>query len=232
METFQNLTLIGTSHISKESIKEIKAFVEKNKPDIIAVELDRPRLVQLFSNKDEGPSFTSIFRVGLKGFMFAVIGRYAQKKLGEIVGIKPGSDMKTAVLLAKKNKNKLALIDQDIRITLQRFSKYFSWKEKWTLLKEIVMALFKRGPLVKFDLRKVPSEKLIKRLLLEVKKKYPNIYHVLVEERNVFMAKNLKSMITKEPEKKILAIVGAGHVEGMMKLISKPVVSYSYSVEV
>jgi pheromone shutdown-related protein TraB len=217
MQTVENITLIGTSHISKDSIKEIKSFIEDEKPDIIGIELDMGRLRALF--KEEKFSYRSIFQVGLTGFVFALIGRFAQKKLGEIVGIKPGSDMKTAVKLAKKNKIKIALIDQEIGLTLARFSRYFSWKEKWQVVKDFFSALIGRGDIVKFDLRKVPSDTVIKNLLEEVKRKYPNVYRVLVVERNHVMANMLYHISQKEPEKKILGVVGAGHIEGMVKIL-------------
>lgn len=232
MTVIGNLTIIGTSHISKNSVSAIKAFIEDEKPDIVAVELDRGRLSQLFSEEKERLHLSSVFHVGIKGFMFAVIGRYAQKKLGDIVGVKPGSDMKTAIMLAKKHNLQLALIDQDIRITLSRFSKAFGWKEKWSLIKDVVSAFFKKDKVIQFDLKKVPSKTIIKRLLSEVKSKYPGLYQVLVEERNHVMVRNLKKLMTQNPDKKILAVIGAGHEEGMIELLqSQPKISYSYSFE-
>ena len=83
------------------------------------------------------------------------------------------------------------------------------------------------------DLSKVPSKKLIKKLIGIVKKKYPNVYMVLVEERNKIMAKNLSSLMRKFPEKKILAVIGAGHEDEILDLVKKDFgVEYSYSVSV
>lgn len=225
----KNLTIIGTSHISRDSVNEVKEFILKNKPDIIAVELDRDRLHQLFSKEKDKFSIIGAFRLGFAGFFFAIIGRYAQKKLGDFVGIKPGSDMKSAVALAKKNKIQLALIDQHINITLQRFSSVFGMRDLFAIGKELFMAMFKKEPKIQFDLTKVPSSEVINQLLIEVKKKYPKLYKVLVEERNVVMANNLKMIMTKDPDKKILAVVGAGHVDGMKKLLSNEKFSYSFS---
>ncbi|MDP7458204.1 MAG: TraB/GumN family protein, partial [Candidatus Woesearchaeota archaeon] len=187
---YKNLTIIGTSHIAKQSLDEVKEEIETNKPDIVAIELDKNRLQALFQKKKERISISSIRRIGLKGYVFALIGAWAEKKLGEYVGVSPGSEMKKAVRLAKKHNSKIALIDRDIEKTLKRFSETLSWKERWNFLVDIVSAPFKRKKL-EFDLTKVPDKKVIKKLINQVKERYPNIYKVLISERNRVMAANL-----------------------------------------
>ncbi|MCH8003496.1 MAG: TraB/GumN family protein [Nanoarchaeota archaeon] len=226
---YNNLTIIGTSHIAKQSLDEVEEAIEKGKPDIIALELDRRRLYSLF-NKPGKMRIYDIKRVGIKGFIFSLIGAWAEKKLGKMVGVMPGSEMKKAVRLAKKNKIRIALIDQDIEITLKRFSKSLTWKEKWNFFADIIKALFLRKKVIEFDLTKVPDKKIIKKLVGQVKKRYPNIYNVLIVERNHVMAENLRKIMENYPEKKILAIIGAGHEEDIIKLIKKPSISYSFSI--
>ncbi len=231
---YKNLTIIGTSHIAKQSLDEVKDAIEGEKPDIVALELDRQRLYALMQAKKEKISFYNIFRVGFKGFLFALIGAWAEKKLGEYVGVKPGSEMKQAVRLAKKNNIKLALIDQDIEVTLKRLSKSLTWKEKWNFIVDVFKAVVLKKKEVEFDLRTVPSKKIIKKLINKVKKRYPNIYNVLVKERNDVMAKKLVRLMKSKEDEKILAIVGAGHEEEIIELIKKNVnkvdVTYSFSV--
>ena len=226
---YQNLTIIGTSHIAKQSLDDVEEAIEKGKPDIIALELDRRRLYSLFNNPGRIRIY-DIKRVGIKGFIFSLIGAWAEKKLGKMVGVMPGSEMKKAVRLAKKNKIRIALIDQDIEITLKRFSKSLTWKEKWNFIADIIKAIFVRKKVIEFDLTKVPDKKTIKKLVSQVKKRYPNIYNVLIEERNHVMAENLRIIMEKYPEKKILAIIGAGHEEDILNLIKKPSISYSFKI--
>ncbi len=234
----KNLTIIGTSHIAKQSLDEVTSTIEREKPDIIAIELDRRRLFALKTNKKRKLTFRDIRSIGIKGFLFNVIGAYIEKKLGKIVGVKPGSEMISAIKLAEKNKIKLALIDQDIAITLKRFSKTFTWKEKFNLARDLFRAVFfrkrelKRLGITDLDLSKVPSKKLIKKLLERVKTDYPNIYKVLIEERNHVMANNLRKLISQHPDKRILAIIGAGHKEGIEELLNNPdeQITYSFSV--
>ena len=126
---YGNLTIIGTSHIAKQSLEDVEKAIVEGKPDIVALELDRRRLYSLFKNPGKIRIY-DIKRVGIKGFIFSLMGAWAGKKLGKMVGVAPGSEMKKAVRLAKKNKIKLALIDQDIEVTLKRFSKSLTWGEK------------------------------------------------------------------------------------------------------
>lgn len=230
----ENLTIIGTSHIAKQSIKDIKLAFEA-KPDIVALELDAKRLYAL-THKGKNKGMPNISRIGIRGFLFSLVARWVQNKLGEQVGVSPGDEMLTAVKLARKNKTKIALIDQDIEITLKRFSQALTWKEKFRILGDVIRSfLFKDNELKKLgiktlDLSKVPSKKLIKRLLMEVRERYPNIYMVLVEERNIIMAHNLNNLMQQNPDKKILAIVGAGHEDEILRLIKDNTINYSFNI--
>lgn len=228
---YKNLIIIGTSHIAKQSLEEVKNIIEKEKPDIIALELDKKRMYALMSRKKPKISIYNIRRVGFKGFLFSLIGAWAEKKLGEIVGTKPGDEMKLAIRLAKKHKIKLALIDQDIEITLRKFSKSLSWKEKWNFFVDLFKAFILRKKEIEFDLSTVPDENIIEKLINKVKKRYPNVYKVLVEERNIIIADNLNKIIEKNKDKKIVAIVGAGHEKDIIELIKKPQLSYSFSIK-
>ena len=233
---YKTLTIIGTSHIAAQSINEIRNSVQKHTPNIIAIELDKNRYKALISKKKQRNRLplSAIKEIGFKGYLFAIIGRYAQKKLGTKVGIDPGSDMLEGIIQAKKHKLKLALIDQDMRITLKKFSKAFNYKEKWQLVKDIFKAIFfskreiRRLGLTKIDLNKVPSKIIIKKLLHQFKQKYPNTYKVLVEERNHVMAKKLAKLMQKHPKDKILAIVGAGHEQRILEIVKK---IYEHKVE-
>jgi len=226
---YKNLMVIGTSHIAKQSLEDVKNAIEGWKPDIVALELDKRRLYGLF-RKPGKIRIYDIKRIGIKGFIFSIIGTWAEKKLGNMVGVAPGSEMKNAVRLARKNSIRIALIDQDIEITLKRFSKSLTWKEKLNFLVDILKAVFARKGVIEFDLTKVPSKKVIKKLIEQVKKRYPNVYKVLIEERNEVMANNLHKIMLEYPDKRVLAIIGAGHEEDILNLIKKPDVIYSFKI--
>lgn len=231
---YKNLTIIGTSHIAKESVEEVKTTILKEKPEIIALELDKKRLYSLLYKKKEKINFYNIFRVGVKGFFFSLLGAWAEKKLGTIVGVSPGSEMLQAVKIAKKKKIKIALIDQDIEITLKKFSKAITWKEKLNFIVDVFKAIIFRKKKIEFDLTRVPDEKIINKLIKEVKARYPNVYKILVKQRNYIMAHNLFNLMQKNTDKKILAIVGAGHekeILGLIKKESEGKITYTFSFD-
>ncbi len=230
---YKNLSIVGTSHIAKESVEEVKDTILKKKPDMIALELDKKRLYALLHKKKEKIKIYNIFRVGIRGFFFSLLGAWAEKKLGKIVGVSPGSEMLQAIKLAKEKKIKIALIDQDIEVTLKKFSKAITWKEKFNFIVDVFKAVFLKEKKIKFDLTKVPDETIIKKLIKEVKQRYPNVYKILVKQRNYIMAHNLFTLLEKNPNKKILAIVGAGHEKEILDLIKKESsgkITYTFNV--
>lgn len=223
MIEYRNLILIGTSHISPESIVIVRKIIQEKKPGYVAVELDRGRFYGLMhpeSRKKKRMSFQELRKLGVSGFLFALFGAWIEEKLGKMVGTKPGAEMKTAVYEAAKVQAKILLIDQEISITIKRLFKTLTWKEKVRFAGDIVKGLFGFGEKFAFDLRKVPKEELIDKLVEHVRERYPSFYKVLIEERNVFMAKKLRQAMEKYPEIIIVAIVGAGHQKGIYEYLT------------
>ncbi len=227
MIKINNIAIIGTSHVSRNSVKEIEAFIEKNKPDIIAIELDAQRLQALIKKKKSKPSFSMIREFGFKGFVFLILGSLAQKIIGKRLQIMPGSDMYAAFKQAKKNSLKIALIDQDIRITLRRFSKNFKFRDFFSMIKDFLKGIFipkkqlKNLGLDKLAIGQVPEDEVVEAIIKHMQKHYPGIYKSLIDERNKLMAINLLTLHHNFPEKSILAVVGKGHEKGIMEILSK-----------
>ena len=229
---YKNLVFLGTSHIAKQSLDEVRSYIEKEKPGIIALELDRKRLPAPMKSQRQRIGLSGIWRVGLKGFIFSLFGAWAEKKLGKIVGVSPGSEMKQAVRIARKEKIEIALVDQDIEITLQRLSKSITWKEKRTFVRELVKAFFTKEKEIDFDLTTVPEKQIVNKMVAKLKESYPNVYRVLIEERNKVIARNIKNLMDLRPNAKILVILGAGHIDDVLEMIKKEEqeISYSFSV--
>ena len=222
-----NLTIIGTSHIAAQSIKEIKKAIAEGNPELVAVELDLARATSLFQEERKGLSITAIRQLGVKGYLFAKIGQLVQQKLGKMVGVAPGTEMKTALELARKQKIRVAFIDQPIQITLRRFSQSITWREKGRFVGDIMKGVFfpkqqlRELGLAEFDLQTVPAPEVVAIMIKNLQKRYPSVYRTLVEERNKYMVRQLVRLLREYPGQKILVIVGAGHVEGMQELLRK-----------
>ncbi len=221
------IKIIGTSHIAKQSINEIKTAFEEDKPEILALELDSSRAAALMQKQKKSTPLTEIFKMGVKGYLFARVGQYLQQKLGKMVGVAPGSEMMTALKLARQKNLKVFFIDQPINVTLKNLSKELTWKEKGRFVVDFIKGILSLDKQMKkmgfdqFDLHKVPEKEVISKMMEEIKRSYPSIYKTLIEDRNKFMVKKLIKILRENPNKKILVVVGAGHKEGMESLLLK-----------
>jgi pheromone shutdown-related protein TraB len=223
-----SLIIVGTSHIAQESIDRVRKAIEESRPSVVAIELDMQRFYALTHKvKRTRLSLASLRKVGVKGFLFAVIGSYVSQKLGRMVGVEPGDEMKAAIAAARNAHAKIALIDQDIDITLARFSRFFTWRERFRLIGDIFRGIFwkkreiERWGLAELDLSKVPPEELVVKLMTHMRHRYPSLYRVLVDERNKVMAAALDHLQKQHPAQTIVAVVGAGHVEGIRAILAR-----------
>jgi len=218
---YKNLTMIGTSHIAVQSISEVESFILKEKPGFVALELDKKRFFSLLY-KERKLRLSDIKELGIKIFLLNFIGSWIEKKLGERVGIKPGSEMRKAIECSKKVGSRICLIDQDIKITLKNLLKTPFTEFLKLVIDSILGVVFKRET-IKIDLRKVPKKSIINKVINTVKDRYPSIYKSLIEDRNKIMAKSLIRLMNLHKQASILAIVGAGHEDGIIKIIKNEV---------
>src|SRR3989344_6183867 len=165
MIKYKNLYLRGTSHVSKDSIKEVEKTIRKIKPDFIALELDRRRLSILENNQRKRISLRELKNLGIKGFILNLVGAWFEKRVGKKVGVDPGSDMRKAIDLAKEMRIPLVLIDQDIKYTITKFLSRVTFREKVKFLLDLVIG--KKD--IHFDIKKVPSQREIKKIINSIK---------------------------------------------------------------
>jgi pheromone shutdown-related protein TraB len=226
----KKLIIVGTSHIAKDSIKKVRKVIIETKPDVVAIELDANRYHNLLmqeKNKNLKTNyFASIRQIGIKGFLFAMFGSYGTKKLAKFTGTIPGGDMLTASKVAIENKIPIALIDQNINITLSDFSKSLTFREIMKFVADFFKALINPKKQVKklgisFDLNTVPTDDVIEKMIGYMKLRYPSIYNVLVHKRNIYMSKKIIGLMKREEVNIIVAIVGAGHNKGMKEFLSE-----------
>jgi len=214
------IIIVGTAHVSEKSIAEVNEVIEREKPDIVAIELDKARF-QAIKGEEE------VKEVNLKEvlsggkfyyFMLHWLLAYVQKKIGADTGVKPGAEMMAAIEKAEKTGAKIALIDRDIQLTLGRFWNRMSFFEKLKLFASLVGASFGFGS-EKIDMETVTNEDVVTQLIGELRKLAPSAAIVLIDERDAFMAKNLLDLSNQG---KVVAVVGAGHREGIQKYLDAP----------
>jgi pheromone shutdown protein TraB len=219
----ENLIIIGTSHISRGSIREIRTNFEKYDPDIIGVELDKNRMYALQNKQKKSRySLRMIKEIGLGGFLFAVIANYTSKKLGKIVNTEPGEDMLEGIKLAKENSKSILLVDQDIRITLRDISK-IRFKDKIKMFFRTIALIFNRKEkeiLKKINLSSSPSNEFVEYALSFLERNYPILYNILLVKRNRHIFHTIIRNKTRYPDKKIMVLLGAAHVKGVVELLN------------
>ncbi|MCX9084644.1 MAG: TraB/GumN family protein [Candidatus Methanoperedens sp.] len=215
------IIIVGTAHVSEKSIAEVNEVIEREKPDIVAVELDKARF-KAIKGEDEEVKEVNLKELLSGGkfyyFMLHWLLAYVQKKIGADTGVKPGAEMMAAIQQAEKSGAKIALIDRDIQLTLGRFWNRMSFYEKLKLFGSLVGASFGFGS-EKIDMETVTNEDVVTQLIGELRKLAPSAAIVLIDERDAFMAKNLLDLSNQG---KVVAVVGAGHREGIQKYLDAP----------
>ncbi|AUB55600.1 MULTISPECIES: TraB/GumN family protein [Methanobacterium] len=217
-----NLTIIGTAHVSEKSVEEVRNTILECEPDIVAVELDAARYQNLLNEKNGAKEEKEIkIREILKGnnfTMFLVSGflSYFQKKIGDEVGVKPGSEMLAAAEAAEEAGARVALIDRDIQITLKRALNHMSFWEKAKFIYSIIASFFSKDEAID-DIESIKQGDALEEVMGYFQEMSPRAYEVLVAERDAFMAQRLLDM-----EGNVVAVVGAGHKKGIQKNMENP----------
>jgi len=217
------LKIIGTAHVSQNSADEVREAILEDMPDVVAIELDKGRYQKLLDQRagivhDNEISITKIIKENKVGlFLITTILSYFQNKVGEDVDVKPGSEMVAAIDAAEEIGCKIALIDRDINITLQRVLNKMSVVEKLKCVYAIIGSAFTSDK-EEIDIEELKSEELIEEMMGEFKDIIPGAYDALVNERDAYLAQSIINI----PEDKIIAVVGAGHKEGINRYLDNP----------
>jgi pheromone shutdown-related protein TraB len=215
------IIIVGTAHVSEKSVQEVIGKIEEMRPDIVAVELCPARYRALIGQEVEKEIKISELLSGGKLFFFLVqlFLAYIQRKIGEELGVKPGSEMLAAIEAAKKAGARVALVDRDIGITIQRFWSAMGFFDKIRLVGSLLPAALGWGDKEEIDIDSITQADIVSQMILEFRKISPGAANVLVDERDAYLARNL-FLLSKQG--RVLAVVGAGHREGILKHLEHP----------
>jgi len=209
------IIVVGTAHISEESIQEVRRTIEAERPDVVAVELDVGRYHGLTHPEQQRASFKDVLSSGrLYQFLVHWLLARVQNQLGLEVGVKPGSEMLSAIEVAGSVGAKIALVDRDINVTIARFWAKMRLIEK---LKMLVALLGIATGDEEINLEDITKDDVISQLVSELRQFSPTAASVLVDERDAYLAGNLLAL-----RGKIVAVVGAGHKEGIKRYLDHP----------
>ena len=219
------LTIIGTAHVSADSVNEVKDAIYEQHPDIVAIELDRGRYTKLKKEmmgieEDDTISVTQIIKENKVGlFLTTTLLGYFQSKIGADVDVKPGSEMVGAIEACEDLGIPIALIDREINTTLQRALNKMGFMEKMKFLFELLTSIFDKDEIEdEIDIEDLKNPDNLDDLMELFKDEAPSVYEVLVQERDAYLA----GKILQIPYDHVIAVVGAGHKPGIMRYLDNP----------
>jgi pheromone shutdown-related protein TraB len=217
----ESLTIIGTAHVSKESVEEVKDAIYTQKPEVVAIELDDGRYKRLMDERDgveEHISVTKIIKEDKVGvFIASAVLTIIQSKIGAKLEVKPGSEMIAAVDAGCEVDSQIICIDRDINITLQRVMNKMSFFEKVKFIFSTIYSLFDDEE-EDMDIEDLKNQDTLDEVMEYFKETSPSVYEVLVHERDAYLAKSILEIKNDH----IIAVVGAGHKTGITQYLDHP----------
>lgn len=209
--------IVGTAHISRQSADLVREVIEKEKPDVVCVELDEKRMQALSEkNRWENLDLKNIIRQKQLSTLIVnlVLSSY-QKKLGEKLGVIPGTELLEAVQTAKENNIPVELCDREVRITLRRAWHSMGFWQKMKLIVGGFGGIFEKQELTEEKLTELRSKDVLSEMMDELGKAMPVLKKVIIDERDQYIAQKMKDAAGQ----KIVSVVGAGHVKGIINVL-------------
>jgi pheromone shutdown-related protein TraB len=207
------ILLVGTAHISQESVNLVRKVIGQEQPDGICIELDEKRYQALTEKKRwQALDLKQIIKdKQLSTLMVNLLMASYQKKLGEKLGVKPGAELLAAAQSAQEQNIPISLCDRDVRITLRRAWKSTSLLKKAYLLTTLLSSIFDETEISEEQLAELKQKDVLSELMGEMGAILPNVKKVLIDERDIYLAEKIKAT----PGRRLVAVVGAGHIAGI-----------------
>ena len=211
----REIILLGTAHVSRESADLVEYIIEAEQPDTVCIELCESRY-QSIIKKDQWQE-TDLIKVIKEKKAFLLLSNlllaHFQKKIGNRLGVKPGEEMMRAIKCAESVNAKVVLADRDIRTTLSRTWRLMRFWTKLKLAAQLIVSAGDVDKLEKEDIEKMKEKDVLETLISELGEALPELRQILIDERDQYLAHKIRTA----PGKKIVAVVGAGHVPGIKK---------------
>jgi pheromone shutdown-related protein TraB len=213
----RSIFLVGTAHVSQESVDLVKKIIVTEQPDCVCVELDDKRYKALSGRKRwESLDLKEIIRKKqLSTLLVNLILSSYQKKLGMQLGVMPGAELLEATREADKHSIPVSLCDRDVRVTLRRAWHGTPFLKKGYLMATLLMSLFDKTEISEEKLEELKKKDVLSELMSELGEAMPELKKVLIDERDIYLAEKIKTTAGS----KLVAVVGAGHIEGIKKMI-------------
>lgn len=211
--------LIGTAHVSSESVDEVKQAIVDLSPDKVCLELDPGRYKTMTEGQSwDNVNIQTILKQGRGFFFLANLALSSfQKRMGMQTGVMPGEEMKAAAIAAQDADIPIELCDRDIQITLRRAWSSSSLWNKMKMLGVLVSAAFSREELSSEDIEALKERSALSGMMEELAQELPTAKRALIDERDRYLA----TKIFNADGSVLVAAVGAGHAQGIVRIIEK-----------
>jgi pheromone shutdown-related protein TraB len=217
----KEIVVVGTAHVSQQSVDLVKEVIETEKPDTVSVELCAGRY-QTISQHDRWQEMDIIKVIKeKKSFLLLsnlILAAY-QKKIASKLDVRPGQEMIQALESAGTAGAQIHLADRDIRITLARTWRQMGWWTRIKLIFQLVLSFGDLDDIKAEDVERMKQQDMLETILSEVGKSMPTLRHALIDERDLYLAAKIRSA----PGNKVVAVVGAGHVPGILRNWNEPI---------
>jgi len=209
--------LVGTAHVSQKSVNLVRDVITHVKPDCVGVELDEKRYESLAKKRRwQTLDLKEIIRRKQLSTLISnlVLASY-QKKLGAQLGVTPGVELVEAVHAAGEINSRLSLVDREVRVTLRRaWGATSLWKKNY-LVASLVASLFDKTEITEEKINELKKKDALTELMDELGESMPELKKVIIDERDTYLSEKIKLAAGK----KIVAVIGAGHLEGVKKAL-------------
>ncbi|MFH1656970.1 MAG: TraB family protein [bacterium] len=189
----KEIILVGTAHISEESVELVTRIINEEKPEAVGVELCQKRYNTIFKKEIwENTKIIEIIKKGQTQLLLAnlLISSF-QKRMGEELKIKPGAEMIQAVAVAKNLASQIVLIDRDIQITLKRAWGEMKFLEKIKFLYILLSGIIFPEEMDKELVEKIKEKDIMTQMIEELGKEIPSVKKVLIDERDIYIANKI-----------------------------------------
>lgn len=213
--------ILGTAHVSRRSAEVVDGLLATSQFDAVAIELC-PSRHQLLTDKQQWQStdLFALIRKGKAGLMLAnlVLSGY-QKRLAKQFGIEPGAEMRAAMQAAEQHNLPLQLIDRDLGTTMKRVWRGLGFWNRFMLFSGLLASVFSRETVSEEDIEKLKQGDMLESAFAEFAEQSPALYKALIAERDQYMAARLRAENTDKNNPQVLAVIGAGHLQGMTEFL-------------
>ena len=214
-----NLRLVGTAHVSSKSVEMVRKEISEYEPDIVAVELCKSRLSSLKEPESlDSEDLLKIIKEGKSPMILLQSALAAQqRRMGLTTGEKPGAELLEAVQSAEESNIPVEMIDRDVVVTLRRAWRGMGIIEKWRVLSTLLLEEEEEGELSIDEI--LGDSDMLSKMMEDARDVAPGAGEVLIDERDAFLAGRLQQI---GGNGKVLAVVGAGHLEGIVNNLNDP----------